>query len=430
MRDVVIVSGARTAVGNFGGGLKDKKAAELGAVVIREAIRRAGLRPIITKAVKECRPCVFGDFDTTEFHKKFYDYDESLKPVYVNELIMGNVLQAGQGMNPGRQAGVFAGLPEETNAYTVNKVCGSGMKAIANAAQAIKAGDADIIVAGGMESMSNAPYSLPNARWGYRMNMPFGQIVDIMVFDGLQEVFYGYHMGLTAESIADAYKISREEQDKFALMSHQRALEATRSGRVSDEIVPVVIPQKKGDPIIVKTDERPMDTTLDKMAKMQPAFKKNGTVTAGNASGINDGSAAVVVMSAEKAKELGLKPLAKILGYDSGGVDPAYMGLGPIPSTLKVLKKLGLTMKDIDLVELNEAFAVQALACIKELEIDINKCNVNGGGVSIGHPIGCTGARITYGLAMELRKRNLKRGLATLCIGGGQGISIVLESIK
>lgn len=429
MREVVIVSGARTAVGNFGGGLKDKKAAELGAVVIREAIKRAGLRPIITKAVKECRPCVFGDFDTTEFHKKFYDYDESLKTVYVNELIMGNVLQAGQGMNPGRQAGVFAGLPEETNAYTVNKVCGSGMKAIANAAQAIKAGDADIIVAGGMESMSNAPYSLPNARWGYRMSMPFGQIVDIMVFDGLQEVFYGYHMGVTAESIADAYKISREEQDKFALMSHQRAIEAARSGRINDEIVQVVIPQKKGDPIIVKSDERPMETSLEQMAKMQPAFKKNGTVTAGNASGINDGAAALVVMAAEKAKELGLKPLAKILGYDSGGVDPAYMGLGPIPSTLKVLKKLGLTMKDIDLVELNEAFAVQALACIKELEIDIDKCNVNGGGVSIGHPIGCTGARITYGLAMELKKRNLKLGLATLCIGGGQGISIVLEKI-
>lgn len=388
------------------------------------------MKPIITKAVKECRPCVFGDFDQTEFHKKYYDYDESLKPVYVNELIMGNVLQAGQGMNPGRQAGVFAGLPEETNAMTVNKVCGSGMKAIAVAAQAIKSGDADIVVAGGMESMSNAPYSLPNARWGYRMNMPFGQIVDIMVFDGLQEVFYGYHMGLTAESIADAYKISREEQDKFALMSHQRAIEATRSGRINDEIVQVVIPQRKGDPIIVKSDERPMETSLEQMAKMQPAFKKNGTVTAGNASGINDGAAAVVVMAAEKAKELGLKPLAKILGYDSGGVDPAYMGLGPIPSTLKVLKKLGLTMKDIDLVELNEAFAVQALACIKELEIDVGKCNVNGGGVSIGHPIGCTGARITYGLAMELKKRNLRRGLATLCIGGGQGISIVLESIK
>ncbi|MEN6509558.1 MAG: acetyl-CoA C-acetyltransferase [Smithella sp.] len=429
MREVVIVSGARTAVGNFGGGLKDKKAADLGAEVIKEAIKRAGLRPIISKAVKECRPCVFGDFDQTEFQKKFYDYDESLKPVYINELIMGNVLQAGQGMNPGRQAGVFAGLPEETNAMTVNKVCGSGMKAIAVASQAIKSGDADIVVAGGMESMSNAPYSLPNARWGYRMNMPFGQIVDIMVFDGLQEVFYGYHMGVTAESIADAYKISREEQDKFALLSHQRAIEAIRTGRVSDEIVPVIIPQKKGDPLIIKTDERPMETSLDKMAKMQPAFKKNGTVTAGNASGINDGASAVVVMAAEKAKELGLKPIAKILGYDSGGVDPAYMGLGPIPSTLKVLKKLGLTMKDIDLVELNEAFAVQALACIKELEIDIGKCNVNGGGVSIGHPIGCTGARITYGLAMELKKRGLKLGLATLCIGGGQGISIVLERV-
>jgi acetyl-CoA C-acetyltransferase len=429
MKDVVIVSGARTAVGTFGGGLKDVKAADLGAIVIKEAIKRAGLRPTITNAVKECRPRVFGDFDQTEFNKKYYDYDKALTPVYFNELIMGNVLQAGQGMNPGRQAGIYAGLPEETNAITVNKVCGSGMKAIAVAVQAIKAGDADIIVAGGMESMSNAPYALPNARWGYRMNMPYGQIVDIMVFDGLQEIFYGYHMGMTAESIADAYKISRKEQDEFSLLSHQRAMAATKSGRVSDEIVPVIIPQKKGDPVIIKVDERPMETSMEKMSKLPPAFKKDGTVTAGNASGINDGAAAVVLMGADTAKQFGLKPMAKILGYDSGGVDPAYMGLGPIPSTNKVLKKLGLTMKNIDLVELNEAFAVQALACMKELEIDINKCNVNGGGVSIGHPIGCTGARITYGLAMEMKKRNLKLGLATLCIGGGQGFSIVLENI-
>jgi acetyl-CoA C-acetyltransferase len=429
MREAVIVSGARTAVGNFGGSLKDVKAVNLGALVIKEALKRAGLRPTITDFIKGCRPSIFGDFDQTEFNKKFDDYDKSLRPVYINEVIMGNVLQAGQGMNPGRQAAIFAGLPEETNAATVNKVCGSGLKAVAFAAQAIKAGDADIIVAGGMESMSNAPYALPNARWGYRMNMPYGQIVDLMVFDGLQEIFYGYHMGLTAEKIADAYKISRQEQDEFSLMSHQRAMAAIKSGANADEIVPVVIPQKKGDPIVFKVDERPMDTSLEKMSKMAAAFKKDGTVTAGNASGINDGAAALVVMAAEKAKELGLKPLAKILGYEAGGVDPDYMGLGPIPATRKVLKKLGLSMKDIDLVELNEAFAVQALACVKELEINIDKLNVNGGGVSIGHPIGCTGARITYGLAMEMKKRNLKLGLASLCIGGGQGFTLVLENV-
>ncbi len=429
MREAVIVSGARTAVGNFGGGLKDVKAVNLGALVIKEALVRAGLRPTITGFVKDCRPSVFGDFDQTDFNKKFDNYDKSMTPVYVKEVIMGNVLMAGQGMNPGRQAAIFAGLPEETNVFTVNKVCGSGLKAIALAAQAIKAGDADIIVAGGMESMSNAPYALPGARWGYRMNMPFGQIVDLMVFDGLQEIFYGYHMGVTAEKIAEAYKISRREQDEFALLSHQRAMSAIKSGSNSDEIVPVMIPQKKGDPIVFKIDERPMDTTLDKLAKLPPAFKKDGTVTAGNASGINDGAAAVLVMASDVSKELGLKPLAKIIGYEAGGVDPDYMGLGPIPATRKVLKSLGLKMKDIDLVELNEAFAVQALACVKELDIDIGKSNLNGGGVSIGHPIGCTGARITYGLAMEMKKRNLRRGLASLCIGGGQGFSLVLEAV-
>lgn len=429
MKDVVIVTGARTAVGSFGGSLKDVKAVDLGALVIKETLKRAGLRPTITDFIKSCRPTIFGDYDKTDFHKKFYDYDESLQPIYVDEVIMGNVLQGGQGQNPGRQASLFAGLPEETNAITVNKVCASGMKAIALAAQAIKGGDAEVVIAGGMENMSMAPYFLPNARWGYRMNMPYGQVVDLMVFDGLYEIFYGYHMGNTAEEIAKLYNISREEQDIFALKSHQKAIAAIKSGATADEIVPVVIPQKKGDPIVFKVDERPMETTLEKMAKLPPAFKKDGTVTAGNASGINDGAAAVLVMSADKAKELGLKPLAKILGYAAGGVDPNYMGLGPIPAVRKLFKKLGITMKDIDLVELNEAFAVQALACIRELEIDENKLNVNGGGVSIGHPIGCTGARITYGLAMEMKKRNLKLGLATLCIGGGQGFAIVLENV-
>ena len=429
MKEAVIVSGARTAVGEFGGSLKGVSVVELGRLVIKEAIKRAGLRPAISDFIKSCRPKVFGDFDMTEVQKKGYDYDSSLKPVYIDEVIMGNVLNAGCGQNPARQSAIFAGLPEETNVFTVQKVCASGMKAIALAAQVIKAGDADIIVAGGMENMSNVPYALPNARWGYRMNMPYGQVTDLMVHDGLWEIFNNYHMGFTAENIAEKYGISREEQDKLAYESHRRARAAIASGAVADEIVSVVIPQKKGDPKIFNIDERPMDTTLEKMGKLAPVFKKTGTVTAGNASGINDGAAAVIVMSAEKAKELGLKPLAKIKGFASGGVDPAYMGLGPIPATRKVFNLLGLTMKDIDLIELNEAFAVQALGCIKELGVDLNRCNLNGSGISIGHPIGCTGARITYSLAMQMKKSGAKRGLASLCIGGGQGMSIVLEAV-
>jgi len=309
----------------------------------------------------------------------------------------------------------------------VNKVCASGLKAIALAAQAIMAGEAEIIVAGGMENMSNAPFAVPEARWGYRMSMPYSQITDLMVYDGLYEIFNGYHMGMTAENIAALYKISRQEQDEFSLRSHQRARAANASGAVADEIVEVVVPQKKGEPKIFKVDERPMDTSMEKMAKLPSVFKKNGTITAGNASGINDGAAAVVVMSADKARELNLEVLAKIRGWASGGVDPAYMGLGPIPATRKLFKKLNLTMKDMDLIELNEAFASQALACVRELGIDMEKCNLNGGGVSLGHPIGCSGARITYTLAMQMKKKNLKRGMASLCIGGGQGMSVVLE---
>ena len=429
MRDVVIVSGARTAVGSFGGSLKGVRVVDMGALVIREAIRRAGLRPEVSDAVRSCRQDVFGDAGKTDLQKKHYDYPDTATPVYFDECIMGNVIQAGLGQNPGRQAGIFAGLPEETNAITVNKVCASGMKAIALAAQAIRAGDAEAVVAGGMENMSNAPFALPDARWGYRMSMPFGQITDLLVHDGLYEIFNRYHMGFTAENIAAKYGIARREQDELALMSHQRARAAIASGAVADEIVPVVIPSKKGD-VTFMVDERPMDTSLEKMAKLPPAFKKDGgTVTAGNASGINDGAAAAVVMSADKAKELGLKPLARIKGYAAGGVDPAYMGLGPIPATRKLLKSLDLTIKDIDLIELNEAFAVQAIACLRELKIDLDKCNLNGSGISIGHPVGCTGARITYSLAVQLQKRNLGLGLATLCIGGGQGMAIVLERV-
>ena len=429
MKEVVIVSGARTAVGEFGGSLRDVSVVELGRIVIKESIKRAGLRPAINDFVRSARPSIFGEFDMTEIQKKYYDYDKGLTPVYIDEVIMGNVLTAGMGQNPPRQASIYAGLPEETNVITVQKVCASGMKAITLAAQAIMLGEADIIVAGGMENMSMVPYGLPNARWGYRMNMPYGQVADLMVHDGLWEIFNRYHMGFTAENIAAKYGISREEQDKLAYESHRRARAANASGAVADEIVPVVIPQKKGDPKVFKVDERPMDTTLEKMAKLAPVFKKDGTVTAGNASGINDAACAVVVMSADKAKELKLKPLAKIRGWASGGVDPAYMGLGPIPAVRKLFKKLNLSMKDMGLVELNEAFAVQALGCIKELGVDLNKCNLNGSGISIGHPIGCTGARITYTLAMQMKKNNVKLGLASLCIGGGQGMAIILENV-
>lgn len=429
MKDVVIVSGARTAVGEFGGSLKGIRTVDIGALVMKEAMKRAGLRPAIDDFHKSGRPDAFGNFDMTDINKKYYDFDQSLQPVYVDEVIMGNVLQGGQGQNVARQACIYAGFPEETNAYTVNKVCASGMKAIALAAQAIQSGDADIIVAGGMEVMSNTPFAVPQARWGYRMSMPFSQITDMMVYDGLYEIFNGYHMGMTAENIAALYKISRGQQDEFAFRSHQRARAANASGAVADEIVPVVIPQKKGDPKVFNVDERPMDTSLEKMGKLPTVFKKDGTVTAGNASGINDGAAAVVVMSAEKARALKLQPLARICGFASGGVDPAYMGLGPIPATRKLLKKLNLTTKDIDLFELNEAFAVQSLACMKELGVDADRCNLNGGAVSIGHPIGCSGARITYTLAMQMKKKGLKRGLASLCIGGGQGMSMILENV-
>jgi len=429
MKEAVIVSGARTAVGEFGGSLRDVPVVELGRLVIKEAIKRAGFRPAISDFIKGARPKAFGDFEMTDIQKKHYDYDKSLTPIYIDEVIMGNVLTAGMGQNPPRQSAIYAGLPEETNVFTVQKVCASGMKAVALAAQSIMLNMADIVVAGGMENMSQVPYALPNARWGYRMNMPHGQVTDLMVHDGLWEIFNKYHMGFTAENIAAKYGISREEQDKLAYESHRRARAAIASGAVADEIVPVVIPQRKGDPKIFKVDERPMDTTLEKMAKLSPVFKKDGTVTAGNASGINDGACAMLVMSADKAKELKLKPIAKIRGWASGGVDPAFMGLGPIPAARKLFNKLGITMKDIGLIELNEAFAVQALGCVKELGINLDITNVNGSGISLGHPIGCTGARITYTLAMQMKKRNVKLGLASLCIGGGQGMAIVLENV-
>ena len=430
MKEAVIVSGARTAVGEFGGSLKGISVAEMGKIVIKEAIKRAGLRPAVSDLLKSCRPQLLGNNDMTEIQKAHYDFDNALTPVLFDEVVMGNVLSAGAGQNPARQAAIFAGLPVETNVYAVQKLCASGMKAIALAAQSIMTGEMDAVIAGGMENMSNVPYALLDARWGYRMSMPCGQIADLMVHDGLWEKFYNYHMGMTAENIAEKYKISRMEQDQLGYENHKRARKAIADGAVADEIVPVAIPQKKGAPKIFNVDERPMDTTIEKMSTLRPVFKKDGTVTAGNASGINDAAAAVVMMSAEKASALGLKPLAKIKGWASGGVDPAYMGLGPIPAVRRLFKRFGLSMKDIDRVELNEAFAAQALACIKDLDIDVKKCNLNGSGISIGHPIGCTGARIVYSLAMQMKKENLKTGLATLCIGGGQGMAMILENVQ
>ena len=428
MREVVIVSGVRTPIGNFGGSLKATPVVQLGAVVIKEALKRAGVRPEAGPALTDLGPEALKGEGLTELEKKYGDWDQSLKAVQMDEVIMGNVLQGGQGQNTARQASISAGMPKETPAFTVNKICASGLKALTLGAQEIALGEADVVVAGGMENMSLAPYLLPKARWGYRMDVSSkGELIDLMVYDGLWEIFYGYHMGFTAENIAERYKISREEQDELGLMSHQRARAAITNGIFKEEIVPVEIPQRKGDPIIFDTDERPMDTSLEKMAKLRPAFTKEGTVTAGNASGINDAAAAVVMMSKDKAQELGLKPLVTIKAFASGGVDPAYMGLGPIPAVKKVLKATGLQIKDIDVVELNEAFASQAIACVRELGFDMERTNIHGSGISLGHPIGCTGARVTVTMINEMRRRKAKYGLCTMCIGGGQGMAMIVE---
>ncbi|HHO76188.1 MAG TPA: acetyl-CoA C-acetyltransferase [Deltaproteobacteria bacterium] len=429
MSNVVIVSGVRTAVGSFGGSLKSVPAKDLGALVIREALLKSGLRPEIPHHAIDETPDTFKGAGRAPIEETYYNWKDSLQTIQVDEVIMGNVLQAGQGQNSSRQAMIRAGLPKETTAFTINKICASGMKAIALAACTIKAGDNDIVIAGGLENMSDAPIALPNARWGHRMDMPFGKTLDLMVFDGLYEIFYGYHMGITAENIADKYAISREEQDKLAFESHMRARSAIAKGILNNEIVPVVIPQKKGDPVIFDTDERPMDTSLEKMAKLKPAFTKDGSVTAGNASGINDAAAACLIMNEDRAKELGLKPIARIKGYATGGVDPAYMGLGPIPATRNLFRITGTTIKDYGLIELNEAFASQAIACMRELGADPGITNVNGSGISIGHPIGCTGARIVIALINEMNRRGVELGLASLCIGGGQGMSMAIEAV-
>lgn len=427
MRDVVILGGVRTPVGSFGGSLKSTPVVTLGSLALKETLKRLGLRPVASDELKNFEPDALKGTGMIELEKNAYDYADSLETIQIDEVIMGNVIGAGQGQNVARQATIHAGIPKEVNAFTVNKVCASGMKALALAALTIREGEANTILAGGMENMTMAPYASNTARWGARMNN--SDLVDLMVFDGLWEIFYGYHMGLTAENIAEKYEISRREQDELGAMSHARARKAIEEGIFRQEIVPVSIPQRKGEPLVFDTDERPMDTSVEKMAKLRAAFKKDGTVTAGNASGINDAAAALLLMSAEKANDLGLKPMVKIKAFASGGVDPAFMGLGPIPAVRKVLKSTGLKISDFGQIELNEAFASQAIACIRELGLDLDKTNLLGSGISIGHPIGCTGARIVLTLMNEMVRNDVELGLAALCIGGGQGMAMALERV-
>ncbi len=426
MTEVVIVSATRTAIGNFGGALKDVSAPRLGAAVIRDVLTRAGLRPRVSARVLDYAPGVFKGAGPIDLEQQYGGWDAALKEVEIDEVIMGNVLQAGQGQNSARQASIYAGIPKEVNAFTVNKICASGMKSIALAAQSIRAGDAAAVIAGGQESMSSTPYYMPKARWGARMFN--AEMVDGMVHDGLWETFNNYHMGITAENIAEIYGITREEQDTLSATSQDRALKATQDGLFKGEIVPLEVKVKR-EMVSFEVDEHPRAATVEALGKLAPVFKKDGSVTAGNSSGITDGAAAVLVMSADRAKELGLEPLAKIKSYATGGVDPAYMGLGVVPSTLKALHIAGLGVGDMGAIELNEAFASQAIGVIRELglENDMDKVNPLGSGISLGHPIGCTGGRIVVTLAYEMARRGCQYGLASLCIGGGQGMAMVLE---
>ena len=391
MREVVIASAVRTAIGTFGGALKDVPAADLGAIVIKEAVNRAGI-----------------------------------KPELVNEVVMGNVIQAGLGQNVARQAAVKAGLPIEIPAMTLNMVCGSGLRSVALAAQMIKAGDCDVVVAGGMENMSRAPYALETTRWGQRMGD--GKLVDTMIKDALSDAFNNYHMGVTAENIVKEWGLTREELDEFSLNSQLKAEKAIKEGKFKDEIVPVMVPQRKGEPKVFDTDEGPrFGSTMEGLARLKPCFIKDGKVTAGNSSGINDGAAAFVVMSAEKAAELGVTPLATIVSYGHKGLDPAIMGYGPFHATKAAMENANLTVEDMDLIEANEAFAAQSIAVAKDLHFDMSKVNVNGGAVALGHPVGASGARILVTLLHEMQRRDAKKGLATLCIGGGMGTAMIVE---
>ncbi|WP_163559920.1 acetyl-CoA C-acetyltransferase [Halomonas sp. NO4] len=390
MQEVVIVAARRTAVGAFGGSLAGIPASDLGALVIKDILANTGVAP-----------------------------------EQVDEVLLGQVLTAGVGQNPARQASIKAGLPDAVPAMTINKVCGSGLKTLHLATQAIRCGDAELILAGGQENMSLAPHVLPNSRTGQRMGD--WKAIDSMVHDGLWDAFNNYHMGITAENLAAKYGITREDMDAFAAASQQKASAAIKEGRFKGQIVPVEVPQRKGDPLVFDTDENPREVTAEKLSGMKPAFKKDGTVTAGNASSINDGAAVVMICSAEKAKALGLEPLARIAGYSNAAVDPAIMGIGPAPATRRCLEKAGWSLDDLDLVEANEAFAAQALSVNKELGWNTDKVNVNGGAIAIGHPIGASGCRIFVSLLHEMIARDAKKGLATLCIGGGQGVALAIE---
>jgi acetyl-CoA C-acetyltransferase len=391
--DVVIVGAARTAIGSFGGQFAEIEAPQLGSIAVSEALRRARVRQ-----------------------------DQ------VDEVYLGNVLQAGLGMNSARQAAIQSGISVTTPATAINKVCGSGLKAVTLGIQAIRCGDAEAVVAGGMENMSRAPYLLSSARFGYRMGD--GQMIDSMVHDGLTCAMEGCHMGITAENVAEQFGVSRADQDAFAALSQQRAAAAQQAGRFTDEIVPVQVPQRRGDPLVIESDEHPRpNTTIESLSKLRPAFKGEGGVTAGNASGINDGAAALILMSTARASELGLKPLARFVSYASAGVEPRIMGIGPVSSTNRALEKAGMSISDIDLVEANEAFAAQSVAVARELGFDLDRVNVNGGAIALGHPIGASGARILVTLLYEMKRRNAHVGLATLCIGGGQGIAAIVENV-
>jgi acetyl-CoA C-acetyltransferase len=391
MKDIVIISAVRTPIGKFQGTLQSISAPELGAIAVKAAVERAGL-----------------------------------PPEQIEEVIMGNVVSAGLGQNPARQAALRGGLLPDVAAMTINKVCGSGLKAVGLAAQAIQAGDSEIVVAGGMESMSNAPYLLTKAREGYRLGN--GTLIDSMIHDGLWDAYENYHMGNTGEIVADKYRVTRDRQDEFALASHRKAVAAIRAGRFRDEIVAVTIPQRKGDPIIFDTDEAPRaEATIEALRALKPAFKKDGTVTAGNAPGVNDGAAALVVTSADRAAALGKKPMARVVGHAVSGIEPSLVMMAPVKAVRKLIGKIGWSLGDVDLIELNEAFSVQALAVMEQLELNPEKVNVNGGAVALGHPIGASGARILVTLLYEMARRNAKRGIATLCLGGGNAVALAVE---
>lgn len=393
MKQVVIVSAVRTAVGNFGGSLSTLSATELGTIAAKEAIKRAGIQPGL-----------------------------------IDETIVGNILSAGLGQNIARQISVNAGVPYTSPSMTINKLCGSGLKAVSLAAQMIILGDADIVLAGGTESMSNAPYLLSKARFGYKMG--HSELVDSLIKDGLTDAFHNYHMGITAENIAEKWNITKEEQDEFAVKSQNKTEQAQKNGKFKEEIVPIEIPQRKGNPIIVDIDEFPKPgVTIEKLSKLKPAFKKDGTVTAATSSGINDGAAMLVLMSEDKAVELGLKPLVRILSYANIGLDPAIMGYGPVPATKKALKKINMNISEIDLIEANEAFAAQSIAVARDLGCNPDKINVNGGAIALGHPVGASGARILTTLIYEMMRTDAQKGLATLCIGGGQGTALIVEKV-